>query len=68
MYRIYKYETENLNCYYEDGKYYIYEIPSGEIVAIYINQNNMKLSSKIPENPTEYKYFEELKKIINEIY
>ncbi len=67
MTKMFQYRTKNLVCFYIDNEYQIYEISNKELVAIYINQNNIKLNSKIPEDPTKYEYFEEMREIIKTI-
>lgn len=67
MTKMFEYSTKHLVCFYIDFEYQIYKLPNKELIAIYENKNNMKLSPKIPEDPTKYEYFEELKEIITTI-
>lgn len=65
MYKTFKYSTDHLTAIYIPTKNH-YEIfdQARNLIAIYTDINNMKLSSLIPEDPTKYEYFEEIKEII----
>lgn len=65
MYKTFKYTTEHLASLYVNNVYQIYDETG--LIAIYENEDNIKLSPKIPEDVTKYKYFEELKEIITHI-
>lgn len=67
MVQVFKYTTKNLVCFYIDYKYEIYDSNTNKLIAIYENKNNIKLSPEIPDDPTKYKYFDEIKEIITTI-
>lgn len=61
-----KYTTEHLVCYYdaESKSHQIFEKKACIPMAIYIDCQNLKLNELMPEDVTQYKYFDEMKEII----
>lgn len=63
--RVIKYSTENLVCYFRNGKYYMYEKQdTSNPIAILPSPHTLHISEKIPNPENKYKYFREMQEIL----
>lgn len=68
MYMVVKYQTEHLTCCKIGESYQIYEKLGSKLLAVYYNQNNMKLAPDFPVPENTYQYFDEMCEIITTLY
>lgn len=72
--KLIKFTTQNLVCYHAkdsvgNSHYQIYELDKyDKPVCIYVDRSTMHLADELPLDITTYKFFEELKELIELLY
>lgn len=72
--KLIKFTTKNLVCYHtKDGvgneHYQIYELDKyDKPICIYVDRKTMHLADELPLDITTYKFFEELKELIDILF
>lgn len=71
--KLIKFTTKNLVCYHTkdsvgNSHYQIYELDKYKPICIYVDINNIHLADELPLDIRKYKYFKELKELIELLY